>query len=54
MLGCGHRYHDVCMDRWLCKCNAKELLATCPACRGEVVRGGAPVATAAGGGKGRP
>lgn len=39
VLGCGHRYHDLCVDRWLCKCQEKGLLPTCPMCRREVVRG---------------
>lgn len=27
VLGCEHRYHDSCIDRWLCKCNER---ACCP------------------------
>lgn len=38
LLGCGHRFHDVCIDRWLSKCAEKGLLTTCPICRGDVVR----------------
>lgn len=38
LLGCGHRFHDVCIDRWLSKCAEKGLLSTCPICRRDVVR----------------
>lgn len=45
VLGCGHRFHDVCMDRWLCKCGEKGLLPTWPTCRRDVVRGAAGAAS---------
>ncbi|KAJ3012795.1 UNVERIFIED_CONTAM: hypothetical protein HDU68_001023 [Siphonaria sp. JEL0065] len=35
-LSCNHHFHPACIESWL------KLNATCPVCRKEVVRGGAP------------
>jgi tetratricopeptide (TPR) repeat protein len=37
-LACGHEYHVVCLDMWVCKCVEKRLDVTCPCCRAAVCR----------------
>jgi hypothetical protein len=37
-LSCGHSFHGGCLDLWVTKCHAKQTLATCPYCRGPLVR----------------
>jgi hypothetical protein len=35
---CNHSFHGDCLDLWVTKCHAKQTLATCPYCRGPLVR----------------
>ena len=38
LLRCYHRFHDQCLYLWASHCGAKHLEATCPMCRGALVR----------------
>jgi hypothetical protein len=33
MLGCGHAFHEHCLDLWFGKCAEKGIEPTCPYCR---------------------